>query len=230
MRARSRRKLEMGQRALEFSRAHPDSNPGYETALVRLDEMLNRAAVLTDQQRNGFLEVRIASRRKRELRKAITKGHLTHLMGVAQGAEKAVPGLTQRFRIGLLGTTYLGFRAAARGMLAEVTTRKETLMQFGLSVTVLDALASALDQFDAAVKQGVDGRRNHTGATQDLAAVADEVVQIVRVMDGLNRVRFADDAERLPAWEKASAIFADPAKLPEEGETPPEGGEVRPAA
>ena len=48
MRARSRRKLEMGQRALEFSRAHPDSNPGYETALVRLEEMLNRAALLTD--------------------------------------------------------------------------------------------------------------------------------------------------------------------------------------
>ena len=220
----------MGQRALEFSRAHPDSNPGYETALVRLDEMLNRAALLTDQQRNGFLEVRIASRRKRELRKAIIKGHLTHLMGVAQGAEKAVPGITQRFRISLLGTTYLSFRAAARGMLAEATTRKDTLMQFGLSVTVLDALATALDQFDAVVKQGVDGRRGHTGATQDLAAVADEVIQIVRVMDGLNRVRFADDEELLPAWEKASAVYADPVKPVEEEQAPPEGGEVRPAA
>ena len=52
MRARSRKQLEMGRRAFEFSRAYPDENPGYETALNRLGELLNRADILTDQQRN----------------------------------------------------------------------------------------------------------------------------------------------------------------------------------
>src|SRR5690606_18874895 len=113
MRARSRRRLEMGTRALAFSRANPDSNPGYETAVARLEELIGRAAMLSDQQRNGKVDVRFASRRKRALRRAITQGHIAHLVGVAQVAEQEVPGLTDRFRLSLLGTTYMEFRAAA---------------------------------------------------------------------------------------------------------------------
>jgi hypothetical protein len=40
--------------------------------------------------------------------------------------------------------------------------------------------------------------------------VADEIVQIVRVLDGLNRVRFEHDAELMAAWESASNVFGGP--------------------
>jgi len=36
---------------------------------------------------------------------------------------------------------------------------------------------------------------------QELRSVADEVVQLVNVMDGLNRYRFMKDAELLAAWD-----------------------------
>ena len=239
MRARSRKQLEMGRRAFEFSRAHPDGNPGYETALNRLGELLNRADILTDQQRNGFLEVAIATRRKNELRRMIRQGHLKHLFRIARMAEKELPGISLRFRQSLIGGTLLGFRAAARGMLAEATTRKELLMRHGLSMTVLDGLSAALDQFDEAVKQGVDARRGHTGASADLAGIGVEIVGVVTAMDGLNRVRLAGDAELLPAWERASSVHATPVGKGEEtvpppaagpGDVPSAGGEVRPAA
>ena len=57
--------------------------------------------------------------------------------------------------------------------------------------------------------------------------MADEIVQIVRVMDGLNRFRFLNDPELLAAWESASNILATPRST-----TKPEGdgGEIRPAA
>src|SRR5690606_12973145 len=230
----------MGTRALAFSRANPDSNPGYETAVARLEELIGRAAMLSDQQRNGKVDVRFASRRKRALRRAITQGHIAHLVGVAQVAEQAVPGLTDRFRLSLLGTTYMEFRAAAGGMLAEAVARKDTLMKHGLSVTVLDGLTAALEEFDTAAQRGVDGRRAHTGATQDMAAAADQVVLIVRVMDGLNRVRFSNDSQLLPAWERASAVYSDPnpatdddpAAEPAEtqGDIPPAGTAERPVA
>jgi hypothetical protein len=42
----TRRKLEMGKRALEFARAHPDSNPEYVAAVARLEALLARAAEL----------------------------------------------------------------------------------------------------------------------------------------------------------------------------------------
>ena len=225
MRARSRKQLEMGRRAFEFSRAHPDGNPGYETALNRLGELLNRADILTDQQRNGFLEVAIASRRKNDLRRTIRQGHLKHLFRIARLAEKELPGLSLRFRQSLIGSTLLGFRAAARGMVAEAASRQDVLVKHGLSSTVLDALSQALDQFDGAVKQGTDGRRAHVGASADLDSVASEIVQIVRVMDGLNKVRFANDAELLPAWISASSVVATPIRTPEEP-----GEEVKPAA
>lgn len=63
--------------------------------------------------------------------------------------------------------------------------------------------------------------------------MANEIVQIVRVMDGLNRYRFLNEAEQLAAWESASNVLAAPkngAPKPGSGDTPPAGGEVRPAA
>lgn len=90
-----------------------------------------------------------------------------------------------------------------------------------------------LDQFDAAVEQGLAGRQAHVGAGAELHAVANEIVQIVRVMDGLNRYRFGQDAEALAAWESASNVAGSPRAgmngRPGPGD-PPAGGEVRPAA
>ena len=72
------------------------------------------------------------------------------------------------------------------------------------------------------------------GASAELKAVADEVVQIVNVMDGLNRYRFMNDAELLAAWESASNVLATPrsgtSTRPAPDPAPPAGGEIRPAA
>ena len=53
-------------------------------------------------------------------------------------------------------------------------------------------------------KNLTDARRAHIGASAELAAVAEELIQVVRLMDGLNRYRFADDANSLAEWESAS--------------------------
>jgi hypothetical protein len=60
------------------------------------------------------------------------------------------------------------------------------------------------------VERGTDGRRAHVGAQAELDAIADEVVQVVRLMDGLNRFRFANDPESLAAWDSASNTFGPP--------------------
>jgi hypothetical protein len=49
---------------------------------------------------------------------------------------------------------------------------------------VLDSLGQSLDQFDRAVEQGSEGRRVHIGAGANLDVAADEIVQIVKVIDG----------------------------------------------
>jgi len=46
----TRRKLEMGKRALEFCKAHPDSSPEYNAAIARLEALLARAKELGIQE------------------------------------------------------------------------------------------------------------------------------------------------------------------------------------
>ncbi len=238
MKAPTRRKLEMGKRALEFSRANPDASPGYAAALARLEERLARGEQLAAQQRDGILQVRTASAKKRDLRRTVKRSHINHLARVAEVAAREEPEMSRKFMLRREANPYLAFRTAARGMAAEAESRKELLVKHGLTDTVLGALVKALDEFDAAVEQGSQGRRAHVGASADLDAVADEVVQVVKVMDGLNRYRFEKDPERLAGWESASNVVATPrpevkpvpTPAPAPDAAPPAGGEIRPAA
>ena len=169
----------MGTRALDFSRAHPDASPGYAAAVTRLEALLARADQVAGQQREGQLEVRAATARKKELKRSMQQAHLSHLAQVAKVAAREVPELAQKLVLRPRTRTYLAFRTAARGMAAEAQSQKEVLVKHGLVETVLDNLVQALDQFDAAVESGAEGRRAHVGASAELTAVADEVFQIV---------------------------------------------------
>ena len=78
-----------------------------------------------------------------------------------------------------------------------------------------------------------DSRIVHVGASFELNDVANEVVQVVKVMNGLNHFRFARDGELLASWEAASNVVATPRPPDEEAGPevrPPAAGEVRPAA
>ena len=105
------------------------------------------------------------------------------LVPAALHASAAVPP-------GLSSAEYIHQSLLPRGrarMLAEAEIRRELFIKYGLSSAVLQGLAAALTQLDQAVAQGTDGRRAHVGASADLDSVADEIVQVVRVMDALTR-------------------------------------------
>jgi hypothetical protein len=61
------------------------------------------------------------------------------------------------------------------------------------------------------VAQGAEGRRIHVGAAVEFDVVGGEAVEIVTVIDGLNRVRFAGDPDLMAAWKSASNVVG-PAK------------------
>jgi hypothetical protein len=222
----------MGSRVLKFSRAHPDASPGFATVLARLEERLTRANQLAEQQRIGISDVRSATRQKARLRKLIRRSHLVHLAGVAQGVAE-MPDLAAKFVLLPMTAPYMAFRAAAGGMAAEAQSQKEILVKNGLAESALGGLTEGLQQFDEAVERFNSARAAHVGASAELDVVARDVVHIVTVMDGLNRARFADDAELLAAWESASNTFGplhtgEKPTSPEE--TPPSGRESSTAA
>jgi hypothetical protein len=225
----------MGQRVLEFSRLHPHQSAGYIAAAARLQERLKRADELARQQVDGLAEGRVATGRKRELRRFMMRAHLDHLASVAEIASVEEPELEKKFRFPADATTYLAFRAAASSMAAEAESRKELLLRHGLSEDVLNGLKAYLDQFETALEQGAAGRISRAGATAELVTVADEIVQIVKVMNGLIRIHFANQPELLAGWETASNVTATPKSSEPEPETQPSPtptapGETRPAA
>ncbi len=232
MDGRTRRKIEMGQGVFGYKQVRADLGPAFSTALGQLDERLKRAEEIAGRQLEGVRVVRAASRRKLAIRQDLSRTHLNHLIEVGKSASREVPELAQKFVFRPGTRSHLGFRTAARGMVAEAQTHRDVLLKYGLGEDVLADLAAALDQFDDAMEQGQAGRQAHVGASAELHAIADEIVQIVRVMDGLVRHRFRNDAEALAAWESASNVPGPFTRAKPEGPegTPPAGGdEVRAA-
>ena len=239
MDARSRRDIEMGTRALEFSRAHPDTDTGYGVSAAKLEQLVARAGQIAAAQRDGLIDTRAASGRKADLRRAMLAGPIGHLAEVGQLAAKEDHELGKTFRFKPGADTYLAFRTAARGMLAAAQEHQAVLARYGLSESVLGQFAQMLDQFDAAVMLGNDGRTAHKGATVELRTVATMIRQTVRVMDARNRQRFAEDGQLLGSWLSASKVLGSPravsapsapaaTSVPVVGTSA--GGEARPAA
>ncbi|HKT59859.1 MAG TPA: hypothetical protein VJQ46_07390, partial [Gemmatimonadales bacterium] len=101
-----------------------------------------------------------------------------------------------------------------------------------------------LDQFEAAVQLGNDGRTAHKGATLELRRVATLINQTVRAMDARNRQRFDNDPQALGSWISARQVLGtpktggppvetEPTATPATPAVPESGtpvGDVRPAA
>src|ERR687897_381818 len=142
MNSESRRKIEMGRRALEFCVAHPDTEPGTATVVTRLEQLVARAEDTATAQRNGLLQVGAAAERKEELRRSMRAGPIAHLSQVGRAAAREEHELGNAFRSSKPGSnTFMSFRTAARSMAAAAESGKEVLLRHGLSQPVLERFA-----------------------------------------------------------------------------------------
>jgi hypothetical protein len=222
----------MGQRVLEFHKHHEDPSPWFQSAVARLQDRLTRALQLAEQQMDGRTTLKVATDRKHDLRRLMLQAHLDHLQNVAEVALSEEPNILPKFVFPADATSYLAFRAAASSIVAEAESRKELLMKHGLSEDVLNGLKVNLDQFELAVEQGAAGQLTRAAATAELIGVAEEVVQIVNVMNGMVRIRFVNQPETLREWDIAKNVIAAPRTedKPGSGQAPVSGGDIRPAA
>ena len=227
MDARARRKLEMGQNSLAFCLSHPAPGAGYNAAVTRLAECMARSKEVAARQDEGQRVRTAAVREKQRLRRTLTQTHLRHVVEVARVAAGELPQGGETFVL-RPSRSYLGFTTVARNIATEAQANREILVRHGLGDEVLDSLVQMLDRFDAALEQTLEARRRHVGASAELKALAEEVVLVVRALDGLIRYRFAGDAETLAAWESASNV-AGPFRPAKPEGTPPAGPEAHAA-
>jgi len=102
----------------------------------------------------------------------------------------------------------------------------------GLAATRLDDLSAASDQFDASVADTRSGTLDHVVARAELEELSDEVMQLVGMLDGINRYRFERDPQLLVAWKMAKHVVSAPQVEPTPAPAPvqPAAGEEKPAA
>lgn len=228
MNADNRRRVVVGKKARSFGKAHPDPSAGFATAQANLEGALDRADALAQQQRAGEIAEKSANALRRQITTVLIHPILDHVTRVSAIASKEVPELPRTFRLPKKDGSYLTYRTAVGAVLESARTHKDLLLRHGLVETLLDSLADGLAQLDQAVEAAEAGKRQHVGAVAEQEKVATEIMRLVKVMNGLNRFRFANDAEKLAAWESASTLVT-----PETGGTEPpasEGGATPPAA
>jgi len=235
MERRTRSSITMGTSVKTFSVAHPMESSGYQAAVAGLDGSLKEAGTLEDQQREGIITERRGIAVRRAVIDRVWQVPLPHLRAAARRAEREQPDLARSFRLKPTKNTIAARRAAAGSMLDAAQANKEVLVRYGLDDSVVNDLVQALAEFDAANEQCIAGRGAHVGATARLQGVGQEIVELVRVIDGLNRVRFRNDAALLAEWVSMSTLRAEPkggsAEAPGgAGGGAPSGEVTRPAA
>ena len=207
MNATLRRRLERAVRVRDFIRAHRTDGAGEATALTRLEELIQRADVLAAQQRSGVVAARAATMRREELRHALQSKLLIYLAAVGAVAAKGNTELAPQFQLPPAGASNQAFLTAARGMLEKATAQKDLLVSRGMSAQLVDDLTAALTKFEQTLEATRAGRRDHVGASADLESVLSEITEQVRLLDGLVRYRFSDNAELMGAWASARNVL-----------------------
>ena len=227
MRAQLRRRLEMAERVRDFLRAHQTDGVGQGLGLAKLEELLQRAQVLAGQQRVGVAMTRQATKQRKEVRRALGTKILRYLRVVGKVAAKQKGELANQFPLPPGNASQQALLTAARATLEKVTAQKDVLVTLGMSQQVLGDLAAAVAEFDQTLEATRAGRREHVGASADLRAVMAEVSEQVKVLDGVVRYRFGDNAELMGAWASVHSVVG-----PFRSHTEPQvgGGETPKAA
>ena len=209
MNATSRRRLERALRVRDFIRAHRTDGAGEATALTRLEELVQRADVLVAQQRAGRVAARAATMQREELRHALQSKLLIYLAAVGAVAAKGNTELAPQFQLRTNHASNQDFLTAARGM------------------QLIDDLTATVAKFEQTLEATRAGRREHVGASADLKSVLGEISEQVRLLDGLVRYRFSDNAELMGAWASVRDVLGPfrsksepPAQPVNEGQTP----------
>ncbi len=230
MRRVVRVRLEMGRSVLGFAKANIDLSPGSPAAVDALGATLAEAETVSVEQQEGMRRSRAATARKAGIRRDLNAMHLIHIARAGQAAARELPELEQLFEFTRGHLPYDTFRTRALSLAQSAGTHRELLMKYGLSEEMIQGLVDLVAQFDAAVVEGLDASRAHVGATARLEELSERVVELVGVMDGLNRYRFRNDRERLAEWESVSQVIDRTHGAVKEPEPPVPGNDLRPAA
>lgn len=224
MKDSTRRRLVTINRVYAFCRKHQTQVQGYVEAMRQMGDKLARAELLAAQQETGDHESDAAQSRRDELRRVIREDYLVHLVRIARVSLPNDPELRSRFRLPKLGRNQPEFVAAVRATLTEAASRRELFIVEGMPETFVEDLEALLAQYVEAINMKALGEAERIGAVAELDEVTNELMQLVRRLDGINRKRWEKNPELLAAWLSAKDVSWPHGKVVAEETAPGPGG------
>lgn len=205
MNARFRRRLERAERVRDFLRAHLTAGVLEREAVAHFEALVERVEVLAMQQRSGVAVTRAATKQRMAVRRGLQLSVLRYLSVVVRLAATSQVQL-EVFRLPRISLSTMAFVTMARAMLQTATAQKDILVSRGLPEALLAEVARGIEEIEQTLEATRAGRREHVGASADLRAVMAEVSEQVKVLDGIVRYRFGDNAELMGAWASAHNV------------------------
>ena len=208
MDADTRKELAAINRTVDFNNGLPAiDDASYNGVMLELQQAAVRADAIALQEEQGTIAERGAQARRKSLRGTIRK-QVRHVLRVARLVEVTTPGIEGQFVFHNGRAANTKFLVGAQAVNAAAVSAKEQLLAAGMGDTFLDGFGSTLAQFDVETQAANDGRKTHVGSNAVLKATAAHCVALMKVLDGLNQVRFANDPQQLAAWNSASYVGA----------------------
>ena len=205
MRTSDRLKLDAIQRVLEVLHRNPDPSPAGREATTRL-QVITREVQRQLGQRLLARQAEGIAVADRERVAGPIRARLVRLRQFAAAAAVREGNRELRLAIRLSEESPRALAESARAILAAAEPRLSRLLAYGLPSNLVEEVTRDLARFEDAMERRARAAAASVAAGQAITALAGEAYGIVRHLDLLTRIRFADDPARLAEWGAARAI------------------------
>jgi hypothetical protein len=174
---------------------------------------VERVDALLTQKETGEQASRTSTAHRQELRRAIGKVTLRHVLKVATLLAPTHPDVSAGMRRPPAGKSEESFLARVKAIVQEVETHKDLFLQAGLSAAGFDELKQQVGAYEQAMANARAARRDHTGAQTETREQMRQLMRVVQMLDGIVGLRFRDKPDVVGAWRSARNV-AWPVTLP----------------
>ena len=197
--------LDVGLHGATFADEHPDANPIITAAGTNLAGLNDRGITLAGQLEAADYNRQAAIAGRVRVEESINR-RLRAVQNIAVYAALRQPEAAIRFRMPGEKGGMRGYASRVRGVLKVVNANRELLLTYGMPDTMPEELQADLEQFERFVEQGAVAQHARAELREQLAEVARQLMQGVRHLDGLYRIRHAGNLELLNAWRRVIAL------------------------
>jgi hypothetical protein len=174
-------------------------------------------AELAADQTQGKGDARFAFHGKGTARENLRET-VSEIAEIARSMVYEFPGIDLKFRLGR-NLTDAGLLAIANAFLEEAAQYKDDFIRYGLAATFIADLQAAIEAFQQSLGTPGTALDEQVEATTELGEAVRRGMIARRILDGVVKLKYKNNAGRLAAWTSASHIEKAPEK--QQDEPPP---------